>query len=514
MTMPALPTSLPPGTPSVPTGFSDPQGIITAYAQQNLINVADPQVASAISSIQQAALQEGQAIAGNETLQRVQTLFTQYKSLYSSLSTGGYANAASVALGAARQYVTQNHELSGALSTVQGLVTAFQRASSGASTPQDVAAAFSGPLIAAAVAAGASAGVGAAIVGAVAVAASLLDAAGFGADKPGVQVCSDFKYTGGGTPDYAIGCMAVFDSTGSPINPGSTNWRSFPNPNHPDDAWWFQPVADGNYADWRKARWIPEPISRSVEEMVVAGVAYGSKIGPAMQMPVDYRLTPIAVAFGDDWWWAVANCGNRNYAQAITQPRNPSPLYWAMSKAGTLPAQLSNEQSTALLAFDGAYAKAWESNAEYWLNGHRGTAKPDGTPDGAAVLLHVAEIWNRAHEPGQGVAVGWPGPLARGQELTSVWWAHSVEQLVNAGNPDVLTPDRSKLFLHTGRLKSASGPPPILLLSELGNLHLAPVKLPSHTTTGAKGARPFVAVGATAVTASALVLAARHFLLR
>ncbi|MDE3097789.1 MAG: hypothetical protein KGK07_17520, partial [Chloroflexota bacterium] len=258
LTIPSIPTSVP---VSVPGGYYDPSGLLAQQLQQQGLVPTDPNVAGYIASIQQAAIAEGLPANGQDVVSRVQTFATAYQQMYNNPSVASVGNAVQISLNAARQYVTQNHELAGAISTAQGLVTAFEQAASGGGTPQDVAAAFTGPLIAAAVAAGAvSAGVGAVIVAGVSIAASILDQVGLFASKPGIQVCPTFKYTGSGMPSFSVNCMAVFDQTGGPISPGSANWRSFPQASDPSVAWWFQGMpSGGTFQEWKQAMWIPRP---------------------------------------------------------------------------------------------------------------------------------------------------------------------------------------------------------------------------------------------------------------
>jgi hypothetical protein len=422
-TIPGIPTSWP---ASIPGGYQDPSGIIAQQLQTQGLNPNDPQVAGYIASIQQAAMGEGYGATAQEVISRVQTFSAAYNQVFNNPSVASVSNAVEISLNAARQYVGQNHELSGAIATTQGLVAAFAAAASGNKTPQDISAAFAGPLVAAAVGAGVTtAGVGAVIVAGVAIAASLLDAAGLGASKPGTQICPSFNYTGGGTPSFAIGCMAVFDSVGSPIAPGSAIWRSFPQAANSDDAWWFQGMpSQGTFTNWppnvpvaSQAKWIPRPDGGGI---------------------------PIVAAFPN--WMGIAGSGDWS---AVTRPRDPSPsLTYGLGNASR-PTVLSAEQRAAVVAFDGAFAKAWESNCEMALNGLGGKMASDG-----AVLIHAAEIWNRSHLPGQGIDIS-TNPLAN----SFFYWLNLIGQVVASGNADILSADKLSFHLNTGAFKTSPGIP-------------------------------------------------------
>jgi len=431
--------------------FSDPTGQIADYANTNFIQLSDPQIGAAIASVQQAAANEGFPITSQESFNRVGTLLGSYKQIYDKLSEGGGPlNATQTAISAARQYVGQNSELGGALATTSGLVNAFANAAkSGQASPVQLAADVSGPVIATLVTAGAlSAGVGAAVIAGLAILDSLMDA---GADKPGFQVCPGFELTTPTAPDYAVGCIAVF-APNDPITPNSVNWRRFPEPINPADAWWFAKMnATSNpFVDWpsgaNKARWIADRD---------------------------------ALAGGTIW---VRNTSGALISQTGGAPIDSAfPAYRAVvTMAPTFVGQ-STEQAAAVKAFSQAFVTAWKANAEYWLNGRKGA-------DDSIVLQHVAELWNRAHLPGVGVDIA--------PNTGNLYWTSRIPTVVNSiapGDP-ILSPDGAKLHLYTGALRSTKP-----------TVAAKPTPKPVPATT----VKPLVQIGPSAAQVAAQIAAAQ-----
>lgn len=416
--------------------MSDLTASIEAIAAPLGIAVDDPQVASALASVQADAAWEG---AGEqETLSRVRTLFDSYQQIFAH----GNIDAGK-ALDAAKQFVSQNHAVSGAIDTASGLLSAAQAAASGNMNPADVAAAFSGPVVAAMVAAGAvSAGTGAAIVAGLAVADSLLDSAGVFPTRPGFQVCPDFRITTPNPPDFAIGCVAVFDALGA-ITPGSKQWRAFPEQNNGADAWWYRAAPDDPpFIDWKGARWI-------IQE------------GPlSLARPITQAFPETMAVLMDPSVFVESN---------------------ALSTWGVLPSNPSAEQLQVFADFQRAFAQAWKSNKEFWVNGRHGA-------DDVQVLEHFARIWNRSHQPGQGLDVGAaPGAaevnLAGGGLLVySPYFTTLVTQLGRANATDVMSSDGIRLHINTGPLK----PPRGAFIKGIG-LHFTLTKLPAKLPVLTKG---------------------------
>ncbi|HZU83491.1 MAG TPA: hypothetical protein VE987_11265, partial [Polyangiaceae bacterium] len=163
----------------------------------------------------------------------------------------------------ARDYVLLGKTVSGAVSTIEGLI---QDANTGQVTPA-VVAGFMGTMIGLGIALGAiSAGVGAAIIGAVGAIVAVFQQFGlFQPSPPGggsQQICSAgangsdvflgatgpvYKQNSFGIDysayrlGYTIGCLGVYvvDPAHCRIEPASSEWRRFPNPNNPDDTPWF-----------------------------------------------------------------------------------------------------------------------------------------------------------------------------------------------------------------------------------------------------------------------------------
>jgi len=434
--------------------FSDPTGVIAQQAAALGIPVTDPSVSGAIQSVQQAAISEGLDPNSLETITRVSTLFNSYKQLYGQMTTGT-ANAAQTALSAARSFVTQNHELTGAINTAQGLVSAFSDAASGKATPQDVAANFAGPAIAAMVAGNVLApGLGAAIVGGVAIVSQLMDQLGLFGHAPGFQVCDNFSVTTPTPPNFVIGCVAVFDSSG-PITPKSVNWRSFPEPKNSADAWWFAAVNNSSpgYVDWRNARWIYDRTALSSDTKMLTNLGTQAYIGGKFLIANQaVTATPILSAF----------------------PEYVLVMQYAPTMA------MTSEQSSAVKNFNSAFVQAWKANKEFWLNGRSGADDP-------TVLTHAAEIWNRAHLPGAGIdiAAGAPG----------LYWSSLIPQVVNSAATDVLSMDGTKLHLNTGAVRTvkpvAAAPAKPAITIHLGS---APAAAPAVAAPSATAAAPVVYV--------------------
>ena len=395
--------------------ITDPSGVIQAQAASMGIPITDPNIAAAIASVQQAAIAEGLDPSTVEATQRVSMLLQNFQGVYQKLGPG-VANATQTALGAARQFVSQNRELSGAVDTANGLVAAAQAATSGSSTPQDVAANFSGPLIALMIGTGAmTAGLGAAIVAGLAIADTLLDDLGVFPNKPGFEVCPGFKVQN--KPDFAINCMAVYDPLSTQaggIAPKSRYWRSFPEPTNPVDAWWFAYPTNSSPTSysWNGATW---------------------------QFPKTALSDSAIDETFPEWWMA----------------HFPLDLSTGTVQAlGLTPKNISDEQAQALRDFTGAFFQAWKANKEYWLNGRRGASD-------VQVLLRVAEIWNRSHQPGQGIDIS-PGAqtynMAGGPPISyAPYWMTLINAIGAQGDVDILAANGTSLHLNTGFLKPVPG---------------------------------------------------------
>lgn len=487
--VPGLPSSIPGLPGGIPSGSSalasaqqqlaalDPTGAIMSKAQAMGIPITGD-VTSAIASIQAEAAKEGLDPTSLEVVTRAGTLFDEFHSIATNPSWTG---AATEALKAARSFVSRNHEMTGAIDVATGLVGAFANAASGKETPADMVATFAGPLIAAAVAAGAvSAGVGAAIVGVVAIVAEILDAAGiFGHTNPGIHICDGFDYTGGGNPTLVIGCTAIFEQ--GPISPGSKNWRSFPNPNNSADAWWFTPNKNpkGTYADWGGARWIPNPSFMVGDDGMWAKMF--TQLGQQLGLTFDQFRTPMAQMFSDYFLVTRPLVLAGDSVGGLFGAGQAAGMALATAAAKATNSLMSDEQRTAVHGFNAAFVQGWKANKEFWINGRKGNTD-------AAVLASVALLWNRAHEPGQGVEY-----VPAGNAVGVPYWQTQITPIVNqppqSSGPfdQVLSADGTRLHINTGPLRTGGAN---LGVKARPTLHLGGLLMPSGIVHGAQPTLP------------------------
>jgi hypothetical protein len=246
----------------------------------------------------------------------------------------------------------------------------------------------------------------------------LLNAANVFPNRPGFDVCPGFQIKTPNPPDFAIGCVAVFDPLGA-ITPGSKQWRAFPEAANHADGWWYTGPDQNtpDWIDWKGARWIIQKGALSLAR-------------------------PITQAFPESM-------------AVLTDPATFGVN--ALSTWGVLPWNPSADQLGAFADFQRAFAQAWKSNKEFWLNGRHGA-------DDVQVLEHFARIWNRGHMPGQGLDVG-AAPantevnLAGGGLLVySPYFTTLVTQLGRANVADVMSSDGMRVHINTGPMKQLAKP--------------------------------------------------------
>lgn len=181
-----------------------------------------PQGSSAWGTISTQLSAEG---ADQPTIAAAQNTFT---TAWNNLSTT-FGMDADSALTGAQQYTFAASTLTGAVSTVQGLVGGARSMA----TPAGALSAinmFTGSMVGIAVAAGAaSAGVGAVIVAAVAIAGEVLQS--ILGEPAGVEVCPGVSCNP--APKWVIQCVCCY---GNAYSPGQNGWRPFPT----DSAWFTQ----------------------------------------------------------------------------------------------------------------------------------------------------------------------------------------------------------------------------------------------------------------------------------
>ena len=269
-----------------------------------------------------------------------------------------------------------------ATNTAYGAVNAIQGIQAGiaAGNPQAVEAgvqALLGVITTAAISVGAvSAGVGAAIGAAIELTVEILNAAGIipGLPPNSIQVgdghCSNQGFTstgqnatGGTVPVNLKDGLVSPGANGEGVcvwgplfSPGSTNWRTFPDPNNANDATlWYTAVTEATWY-WGQAKW------------------YTKNVGN--WRPIDNAFHRYRQLECDD---------SLNYV--MTQGGGP----------GISTETLTGDIATAVPAFLAAYFHMWKKNAEFALNGL--TPAPD-----TLVLEQMVATWNAAHEQGTGFA--------------------------------------------------------------------------------------------------------------
>lgn len=368
----------------------------------------DPQVQGVFGPIGQQLQAEGWQGPDIENAQ--QTFADAYKQLapYGQQLGGWQAIANSAA-----SYVGLGSTIQGAQSIIGGLVEATQSGSGSSG----IINAFTGVSIAAigtAVAVGAvTAGVGALIVGGIELIGSLVGGL-FGSPPPIVAQIGGCGLTY--HPGYAIPGAFVWvvgDSNGGGFNivkggPSKASWslwRRFPDPNDPNDAYWFQ---------WR-SNWSNETPGGVVNDPSDLNFEWQPN-----GMGCSWNWTSPAGSSQNDHWVACIS-GTAEIKRAVDQaflenPNGPpgqgsgSSVYHQLECdnvglwVGLVPSTNLVEVVPALQKFQQAFWAAWKANREYELNG---LARQSDWQ----VLHQVVVRWNMAHEPGTGLSVP-PAPFA------------------------------------------------------------------------------------------------------
>lgn len=297
---------------------------------------ATPQGAAAWGEIKGQLTAEG-ANALDEL--GAQTAFT---SSFTQL-TGQFGVDPTTALDAAKQFTLQAQTLAGSVYQVEGLIAAAQNP---LTAPATLINAFTGTLVAIAVAAGASAGIGGAIVAAVAALVEILKSVGWIPSGPQGQTlpgCAGRIHIDPSAPGYVqpiiIGCVVgVYPSidqeqVSSAANVGA--WRRFPEPTNHADEGWFQASTSGQTRvgnlPWRGGKWSGDGDARLVD----------------LAWPQYHHL----------------ECEQKNLLPGA---------------AGL---------------FQQAFFAAWKLNREMELNGQKAA-------EDWQVLSHVVQLWNRAYAAG------------------------------------------------------------------------------------------------------------------
>jgi hypothetical protein len=397
-TIPSLPTT--PSIPSLPTLPSGtvPSGQDLAQAAQGLVPPIDTGqtdfnslvqnssfgslVQQAWGPVQQQMLAEGLDPSNPLDAANLNTAQGMFANAYNQLTQQMGVEATS-AMQAAAQYVQTGKTIAGAVQTVVSLIKQAEGV-------QDIQGACNfvgslmGTVVTAAIASGAvTAGIGAAITAVVGVTIALIEAAWPGNPQPAGQlICAQTGPQGAqiycSGASFTVGCICCFSHAPigqtTPIGPGTSVWRDFPNPTDPNDAGWFQYVGV-----------IGQPQSAT-------GPFGGPTAGagaPGYTYPLQGAPTAGNAPQGLGVWknatWSTPFAGMRTIDGAF-------PNYRQLEYELTVP--FGNEVEPcppALVDFGKAFFAAWKSNQAFALNG----LKP--IPD-EQVLLQTLAMFNRSHD--------------------------------------------------------------------------------------------------------------------
>jgi hypothetical protein len=317
----------------------------------------EPAAQSAWTEVQNQINSEG---GGNPALYNAaNTFYTQYQGISATLTS---ANGIDIAQ-AAKQFTLVGDTVAGAVTTVNGLI---QAAKGGVAAIPQLTQTFTGLIVGIFVSTDVIApGVGAIIMAGIGAVLSLLEAGGLFASTPGADVCGD---TVSPPPAFTINCLSASgcnpgaNAATNPcqIQPGSAEWKSFPEPSNPLDAAWFATAPS------------------SGDTFYIADFAWTGTSAPGattLQFS-GYGTRPIDVAFPE---YRQFECESiQNY-----------------EISGIKLTEIGFFDGAAVVAFLQAFFVAWKLNQEYALNG----LVPQPTP---TVLLQTIRMWNTAHAPGDG----------------------------------------------------------------------------------------------------------------
>ncbi len=339
-------------TRRVGAGYPIPGGLPPAPAAFTQLLQGQPTAASAWQGVQAQLLSENPLNATNGVLNAAQMNFAgSWTQLEQNLGAVDPTDLQSIS-NAASSLLLNGSTVKGAVQNVSGLI---QGALSG--NTSEIVQSFTGVLVSGIgleVAAGSiTLGVGAAVVAGIELFASLFQPGGlFAQNPPAAEVCGA-KLSA--VPSYVVGCAWTFGSP-TQAGPGSPDWRRFPEPGNPADAWWFSPGETG--AKWTSG-------ATTDEWQCVPSGSVASK------------FRPIDCAFPQ---YHQLECDLALAAMVL----NPAPPLFG----GAAPVYTVNE--IMLASFVHAYFGAWKANQEYALNGL-------APQDDALVLGQVQKFWNDAH---------------------------------------------------------------------------------------------------------------------
>ena len=315
-----------------------------------------PDAQQAFSAIQSQMQGEG---FGAQDIDNAANKFVQ---TYNQLNLNGIIGDGSDPIQAAAQFTTIGHTIGGAVSVVQGLITAAESGS-----PPAAVNAIMGVVVSAApaaVAAGAiSLGVGAAIVFGAALVESVLSSM-FGAPTPPAGYVGTCAYYG--TNPSIVDNYVWSWGQQVPAGPGNPLWRRFP------------VQASGNASDllW----YIPYP-----------------SVLPGASQTINWNWTAGQQAHTDEWYGCFttgSDNGKRPVDQAFYEYGVSVYRHLECEQAAVAMVPNDGTPGAAFAQFQRAFFNAWKANREFGLNGISQRADYE-------VLQQLVILWNNAHSSSQ-----------------------------------------------------------------------------------------------------------------
>jgi hypothetical protein len=356
------------------------------------------------------------------------------------------ATQTGAAIQAATGYVLNTSTIGGAVDMVSGLIQASQ---TGETVPQ-LAQTFTGAMVGLLALAGASAGLGVAIAGGISVVVGIMQNFGlFPGGSSGVSICPGV--TTPTQPDYMVPCPAPYGASQpncvgawdpywtpptSGIQPGSGNWRKFPNP--PSGGSILDPF--GADAIWFTNYVLPTSVNQ------IASGNFSTQIH--WQPPNNDK--PILYVTGEYPGIRYIDIFFPQYHHMECEMAGINPLLAELAVATGNGVEVVG----ALSGFEQAFFQALKLNWEYALNGIKLQATD------SQVLVHTIYQWNQAHEPGVGfdiqpsTATPWSANGTACDGSAPPWYAAilapTAKNQAPSGLVGVINPATGLLHINTG----------------------------------------------------------------